>query len=513
VLAAVVGLALLAPTPAPLWGADYVIQISVDGLRPSYLQTQINAGLAPNFKRLQDEGAWTNNARTDYTHTNTLPNHTSMLTGRPVSLPAGLPDMTQHGYTQNDTPPLSETLHNYTNPDWYKASVFDVASDAGLSTALYASKGKFIIYDQSYNQMTGELLVPDGQDEINTFFAPASTLTMQNALLAQLSTNPADYTFVHYADLDDAGHNDDWGSPQYMTAITAVDGYLGQLLNQVQSNPALANRTAIVLTADHGGTGGGHGNVTNMFNYTIPFYVWGAGVQHGSLYDMNLASRKEPGTSRPSYTDVGQPIRNGDSGNLSLDLLGLSPIPGSLINSAHNLRVTHTSDYYPGDFNFDNRVNSADYVKWRKEFGVNYTQSDFNTWRSRFGQVDSNGSGSGASGNNAVNLPSGNDVLTDRLTTAHPHVVFNAGRPHPDQIVGNRSIPTPNPPPIVSATPPPTTILEPSPSRGAPISPSASLPPPGSPRIVVSAVPEPANLFLLSVWAIIWIAARGRAAR
>ena len=39
-------------------------------LRPSYLQTQINAGNAPNFKRFQDEGAWTNNARTDYTHTN-----------------------------------------------------------------------------------------------------------------------------------------------------------------------------------------------------------------------------------------------------------------------------------------------------------------------------------------------------------------------------------------------------------------------------------------------------------
>ena len=88
------------------------------------MQTLINIGSAPNFKRLQTEGAWTNNARTDYTHTITLPNHTSMLTGRPVSLPTGMPAMTQHGYTNNGDPPPLETLHNFTTPDWYKTLVF-----------------------------------------------------------------------------------------------------------------------------------------------------------------------------------------------------------------------------------------------------------------------------------------------------------------------------------------------------------------------------------------------------
>ena len=135
--------------------ADFVIHISVDGLRSDYMQTLINNGSAPNFQRFQTEGAWTNNARTDYTHTITLPNHTSMLTGRPVSQPAGMPSLTTPWIYDNGDPPPTTTLHNFTNPDYYKASSFDVAHDAGLSTALFASKNKFVIYDQSYNATTG----------------------------------------------------------------------------------------------------------------------------------------------------------------------------------------------------------------------------------------------------------------------------------------------------------------------------------------------------------------------
>ena len=57
----------------------------------SYLQALIDAGQVPTFKRLQTEGAWTNNARTDFDYTITLPNHTCMVTGRPVKDRAGQP--------------------------------------------------------------------------------------------------------------------------------------------------------------------------------------------------------------------------------------------------------------------------------------------------------------------------------------------------------------------------------------------------------------------------------------
>jgi hypothetical protein len=201
---------------------------------------------------------------------------------------------------------------------------------------------------------------------------------MQSRLLSDLAASHFEYTFVHYANPDDAGHASGWGSTAYINSIITVDGYLGQVFNLIQTDATLAGRTAIVLSADHGGSGTGHGDATSALNYTIPFYAWGAGVGHGDLYSFNTDSRANPGTSRPTYTASGQPIRNGDGGNLALDLLGLGPIPGSLINVNQNLRVT-----YPGDFNADNRVDAADYVAWRSNGG---TATDYATWRSRFAQ-------------------------------------------------------------------------------------------------------------------------------
>ncbi|MFW2381491.1 MAG: hypothetical protein ACN4GZ_07005, partial [Acidimicrobiales bacterium] len=74
-------------------------------------------------------------------------------------------------------------------------------------------------------------------------------------------------------------------------------------------------------------------------NYTVPFIVWGPGVAaNQDLYALNLANRLDPGLGRPDEAGV-QPVRAAEAGNLSLQLLGLPPIPGSRFNAFHDLAL------------------------------------------------------------------------------------------------------------------------------------------------------------------------------
>lgn len=325
----------------PVSAADFVIQISIDGLGSSYLQNLIDLGEVPNFARLQTESAWTHNARTDFDHTTTLQNHTSMLTGRPVldtpALPTG-----GHQYLDNGDPG-SITLHG--NRGFYLQSVFDVAHDNGLATGLYATKSKFVLYDQSYDAITGapDLIGPDnGQDKIDVAVIPdGDSGAMTSAFLSNMTSSPSQFSFLHFFDADIAGHTYTWGSTEYNDAVKTVDNYLGSILSMIDSNATLQGRTAIILTADHGGFDAEHSDPTEPLIYTIPFYVWGAGVTAGAdLYTLNSTTRFDPGFGRPDYSDPSQqPIRNADGGNLALSLLGLGPVAGSSINGSQNLAI------------------------------------------------------------------------------------------------------------------------------------------------------------------------------
>jgi hypothetical protein len=317
--------------------ADYVIAISVDGLGSGYLQTLIDQGQAPNFQRFQKEGAWTNNARADRDVTVTLPNHTSMITGRGVRGASG------HNYTSNTMPAEGATLHG--NKGSYLASVFDVAHDNGLRTCLYAGKKKFILFARSYDAEHGAAdagTADHGRAKIDSYVVNEKSMAaLIAAYVAAMKAKPFQYSFIHFADTDSTGHQSGWGSKAYNQAVCDVDKCLADIFQLVEQSSALRGRTVIILTADHGGKGHNHADPVEPLDYTIPFYVWGAHVPAGrDLYALNPSSRLEPGTSRPTFSAAVQPIRNGEVANLSLALLGLGPVPGSTIDARQDLVVT-----------------------------------------------------------------------------------------------------------------------------------------------------------------------------
>lgn len=328
----------LLPQAVSAENSQYVIDISVDGLGSVYLQPMIEKNQLPNFKRFQTEGAWTNNARNDDDVTVTLPNHTTMVTGRSVKGPDG------HNWTKNTDPSKGETLHKHKGHDGpYLASVFDVAHDHGLRTAMFAGKTKFSLYRDSYDAKHGaaDTGTPGhGRNKLDSYVYEKDCATLTGRFIAAMEEKPLQYSFVHYADPDSAGHPHGWGSAAYCDAVRKVDSQLGRIFKMVESSPKLKGKTTIILSADHGGKDRDHANNLLPEVYTIPVYVWGCGAAAGKdLYDLNRTTRRDPGKGHPLHTDPAQPIRNGDGANLSLKLLGLGPVPGSTINRKQDLVI------------------------------------------------------------------------------------------------------------------------------------------------------------------------------
>lgn len=320
--------------------AKYVILISCDGLRPDAVEF-LGKKWAPNFYKLINEGAYTHNARTDFDYSITLPNHTCMLTGR------GVTGETGHAWTENSTPKLGQILHR--NKKAYVSSIFDIAHDHGIRTGLFSSKDKFILYDLSYNERSGR---PDstgednGKDKLDYYHHNDKTEELIKTFTDSFSEKPYGLSMLHLRDPDTSGHAHGWDISSksiYIYAVAKMDWIVGKILEFINSNENLKGKTALILTADHGGRleTKTHLKSDHKLNYTIPFYVWGAGVGAGlELYEINQSTRKNPEETSPKYDSPNhQPIRNGDAGNLALSLLGLPAIDGSTINAKQDLKV------------------------------------------------------------------------------------------------------------------------------------------------------------------------------
>ncbi|QZY28374.1 alkaline phosphatase family protein [Nocardioides coralli] len=299
--------------------AEHVVAVSLDGLNTTAI-TQLGRAGTPNLHRLMDEGMSTLNARTAAEKTVTLPNHAGMLTGRRVKASMG-----GHGVTINGYSSAGVTVHTLAGQR--VDSVFTVLDDAGLRSALFTSKDKFDLFERSW------------RGEMDRFTYESDNERLVDQAVASLTTNPHDFTFVHLSAPDDAGHRHSWMSPNYLTSVRLVDQLVGELIAAIEGNPDLADSTALVVTADHGGPPGerGHNSRSTLANYRIPFFVWGAGVGVGDLYDRNPSFR-EPGTAIINYRGS-QPVRNANVANLALEMLGLDAVPGSGIDPGQTLVV------------------------------------------------------------------------------------------------------------------------------------------------------------------------------
>ena len=85
---------------------------------------------------------------------------------------------------------------------------------------------------------------------------------------------------------------------------------MARILEAARADAELRAGLVVVLSADHGGDGLGHGDATDADNYRVPFIVAGDGIPAGDIYDL-APGLSDPGDTRPPCSG-NQPVRNCD---------------------------------------------------------------------------------------------------------------------------------------------------------------------------------------------------------
>jgi predicted AlkP superfamily pyrophosphatase or phosphodiesterase len=77
-----------------------------------------------------------------------------------------------------------------------------------------------------------------------------------------LTMNDPDFMFLHFDDVDHAGHASGYstGVPEYIAAIESVDLHIGMVLQALEARPGYGEEDWLILvTTDHSGLNFGHG--------------------------------------------------------------------------------------------------------------------------------------------------------------------------------------------------------------------------------------------------------------
>ena len=235
----------------------YVVVISIDGLRPD----AIGERETPFLFRMMQTGSYSL-AATTIMPSNTLPSHTSMLTGEGPE---------RHHVRWNNVPAAKfDTVEVPT--------IFGVARAGGYRTAAFFSKAKFHTL-----QRAGTL---DYSQAPGGWFGKWPSLRTVADVERYLNHERPNLLFVHLSDPDTAGHAYGWMTDEYHFAVAVADDAVSRLLAAADAAYGAGNYSVIV-SADHGGHGKGHGT-DDPRDITIPWIAWGKGIRPDHLSTVSI---------------------------------------------------------------------------------------------------------------------------------------------------------------------------------------------------------------------------------
>lgn len=123
------------------------------------------------------------------------------------------------------------------------------------------------------------------QDDADFKLNVNSDAEVSSQAASYISSNDPDLIFLHYDDVDHAGHGSgfDPNNITYIEAIEIVDGLLLPVLQAIEQRPNYSNEDWLILvTSDHGGVGTSHGG-TSIEHQEVAFIASGNSVEQAVI--------------------------------------------------------------------------------------------------------------------------------------------------------------------------------------------------------------------------------------
>lgn len=302
-------------------GIKHVVVIGFDGLSPDGL----NQTDTPNFDAIIREGSTTLHARA-VLPTSSSTNWASMIMG------AG-PE--QHGITTN-----AWEKHNFVLPavtqseDFLFPTIFkwiDTKIENAEIGAIYHWSGFGRLFEKTAVDYDINTATEDSTAELASVYIKEKKPT---------------FTFVHFDHIDHAGHEFGHGTKEYYASVEKADQLLEQIIKAIKE-AGIADNTLVIISADHGGVGKGHGGET-LSEVEIPFILWGKSVKKGHTikypvyqYDNAATVAFALGLKTP-HAWIGKPVKMGFEGYTITDqyvITEMQPAPSILPKAKFNKRA------------------------------------------------------------------------------------------------------------------------------------------------------------------------------
>ncbi|WP_332853998.1 alkaline phosphatase family protein [Duganella sp. S19_KUP01_CR8] len=237
ILKKLAGLLMLAVSCcAAAHAAPLTILVSIDGMRPDYLER----GVTPNLNRLAAGGARAVAMRPSFPSI-TFPNHYTLVTGL-------RPD--HHGVVDNNMddaaiPGVRFSLDNpaaVTDRRWW-----DQAEPVWVTAELHGIRAGTMFWPGSEAAIHG--VQPTVAPQFNGKLPAAARTERLLSWLGREDVEPLGFATLYLDDVDHAGHTYGPAAEQTTAAVALVDQAVGQMLDGLAKRKLDAN---IVIVSDHG---------------------------------------------------------------------------------------------------------------------------------------------------------------------------------------------------------------------------------------------------------------------